>query len=131
MSCHVFSQECGQVKAAFVPRRCVNELIYLGPHPCTRHIPRSGPAAAQMRGNIRYKMVVEWPLWPIAGAGCRSSVFNYLRLPIIRPLRSQLGCLQTDYVRPVVGWTEASFAGDDAMENNRRRRKKRTQRGTC
>lgn len=49
MSCHDFSQECSQVKAAFVPRPCVNELIYLGPHPCTRDIPRDGPAATQMR----------------------------------------------------------------------------------
>lgn len=49
MSCHSFSHECSQVKAAFVPRRCVNGLIYPRPHPCTRHIPRSGPAAAQMR----------------------------------------------------------------------------------
>lgn len=45
------------------------------------------------------------------------------RLLILRPHRSQLGCLQIDYVRPVAGWTEASFAGDDAIENNRRRRK--------
>lgn len=49
MSCHVFSQECSQVKAAFVPRLCVYELIYLGPHPCTRDIPRNGPTATQMR----------------------------------------------------------------------------------